>query len=202
MIWTQSNTLALAQQSCVYCYGLGMLESSKPKPCNCVLRAVFRACYNRFRSCAYAPTMATAHWEHDGRPKDSRFARTYGFRREEFIADFILVARRALGAVRNSLSWQLFKYHFLLGADWKLCCRKLGMDRGDFFHEVYRVQQKVGRALFEVKPYALFPLDEYFGLHRRTNGYDGTQASTPAPAQEHKPVSVPLSQRVPIAAGR
>jgi hypothetical protein len=51
----------------------------------------------------------------------------------------------------------------LLGADWKLCCRKLGMDRGNFFHELYRIQQRLGRVFRELQPYGLYPLDEYFG---------------------------------------
>jgi hypothetical protein len=37
------------------------------------------------------------------------------------------------------------------------------MDRGNFFHAVYRIQQQLGRAFRETKPFALFPLDEYFG---------------------------------------
>jgi hypothetical protein len=50
-----------------------------------------------------------------------------------------------------------------LGADWKLCCRQLGMDRGNFFHAVYRIEQRLGRIFAELEPYALYPLDEYFG---------------------------------------
>jgi len=83
----------------------------------------------------------------------------WGMKNEEFMADFILVSRRSL----NDFEYALFKYHFLLGADWKLCCRKLKMDRGTFFHEVYRIQQKLGRTFRELEPYALYPLDEYFG---------------------------------------
>lgn len=74
------------------------------------------------------------------------------------MADFTLVSRRTL----NEYEYRVFKYHFLLGADWKLCCRKLGLDRGEFFHEIYRIQQKLGRTFRELEPYALFPLDEYF----------------------------------------
>jgi hypothetical protein len=78
---------------------------------------------------------------------------------EEYMADFILVTRRSL----DETEYRMFNYHYLLGADWKLCCRKLGMDRGDFFHEIYRIQRKLGRVYRELQPYALFPLDEYFG---------------------------------------
>jgi len=78
---------------------------------------------------------------------------------EEFIADFTLVSRRVL----NDFEHRIFKFHFLLGADWRLCCRKLGMDRGNFFHEVYRIEQRLGRVFRELQPYGLYPLDEYFG---------------------------------------
>jgi hypothetical protein len=36
------------------------------------------------------------------------------------------------------------------------------MDRGTFFHEIYRIQQKLGKVFRELEPHALFPLDEYF----------------------------------------
>jgi hypothetical protein len=75
------------------------------------------------------------------------------------VADFCLVSRRTL----DEQQYRLFKFHFLLGADWKLCCRRLNFDRGEFFHEVYRIQQKLGRAFRELEPYALYPLDDYFG---------------------------------------
>jgi hypothetical protein len=83
---------------------------------------------------------------------------TWGRKDEEFIADFSLVSRRAL----SESEYRLFRYHFLLGADWKLCTRKLEIDRGNFFHSVYRIEQKLGRTFRELQPYPLFPLDDYF----------------------------------------
>ena len=91
---------------------------------------------------------------HVGRQRPS----SWGRKDEEFIADFCLVSRRALTPVEH----QLFRYHFLLGADWRLCSRKLGIDRGNFFHAVYRIEQKLGRVFRELEPYPLFPLDDYF----------------------------------------
>lgn len=78
---------------------------------------------------------------------------------EEYMADFALVSRKAL----DEDEYRIFKFHYLLGADWKMCCRRLNMDRGSFFHELYRIEQKLGRVYRELEPYALFPLDEYFG---------------------------------------
>lgn len=88
----------------------------------------------------------------------------WGLKDEEYIADFCLVSRRTL----SEPEYRLFKYHFLLGADWKLCCRKLNIDRGTFFHAVYRIEQKLGRTFRELEPHALFPLDEYFSGTGRT----------------------------------
>ncbi|MBV8571936.1 MAG: hypothetical protein JO319_15065 [Acidobacteriaceae bacterium] len=84
---------------------------------------------------------------------------------EEFIADFCLVAKRTLSEIEH----KVFKFHFLLGADWKLCSRRLNIDRGTFFHVVYRIEEKLGRTFRELQPYALFPVDEYFnGTPRNT----------------------------------
>jgi len=158
MQWTRSETLALAQQSCTFCYGLGLRpgRSGASTPCNCVFRAVFRACYARFRHCAskekYISRVSLE--ANPGRQRKS----VWGLKNEEYIADFCLVSRRTL----DEYEYTIFKYHFLLGADWKLCCRKLNIDRGTFFHEVYRIQQKLGRTFRELEPHALFPLDEYF----------------------------------------
>jgi hypothetical protein len=96
--------------------------------------------------------------------RDKRLA--YGRKDEEYAADFCLVSRRTL----DEAEYRVFKFHFLLGADWKLCCRRLNIDRGNFFHTVYRIDQKLGRVFRELKPYGLYPLDEYFrnttrGLH-------------------------------------
>ncbi|MBI5280658.1 MAG: hypothetical protein HY858_03170 [Candidatus Solibacter usitatus] len=83
---------------------------------------------------------------------------TWGRKDEEYLADFYLVSKRSLG----HLEWRVFCYHYLLGAEWKLCTRKLGLDRGLFFHTVYRLQHKLGRVFRELQPYALYPIDEYF----------------------------------------
>jgi len=158
MEWTRSETLVLAQQSCTFCYGLGLRpgRSGASTPCNCVFRAIFRACYARFRQCAskekYVSRVSLE--ANPGRHRKS----VWGLKNEEYMADFTLVSRRTL----DEYEYVVFKYHFLLGADWNLCCQKLKLDRGEFFHEVYRIQQKLGRTFRELEPHALFPLDQYF----------------------------------------
>jgi hypothetical protein len=158
MEWSRSETLALAQQSCSHCYGLGLRpgRGGVSTPCNCVFRAIFRACYARFRQCAskekYISRVSLE--ANPGRQRKS----VWGMKNEEYMADFCLISRRTL----SDYEYTLFKFHYLLGADWKLCCRKMKLDRGSFFHEAYRIEQKLGRTFRELRPYALFPLDEYF----------------------------------------
>jgi len=133
-----------------------MGNKGAPPPCNCVLRAVFRACYHKFIECSFKEkhlSQASLEYAPAGGGKVA-----WGRKDEEFIADFYLVSRRHLDAE----DWKVFRYHFLLGADWRLYTRFAGSDRGNFYHTVYRIEQKLGRVFKELKPYALFPVDEYY----------------------------------------
>lgn len=144
--------------NCTQCHGSGLRlgKTGTFSPCNCVLRSIFRICYGRFvNNMQKEKYVSRVSLEaHQGRSRPS----TWGRKEEEYIADFCLVSRRSL----SDEEYRLFRYHFLLGADWKLCARKLGIDRGNFFHAIYRIEQKLGRVFRELKPYPLFPLDEYF----------------------------------------
>ena len=77
--------------------------------------------------------------------------RSYGRKPEEFVADFCLVIRRRL----NDADYELVRYHYLLGADWKICCARLKIDRETFFYRNYAIQQMLGRAFRELEPYSL-----------------------------------------------
>jgi len=158
MEWNRSETLALAVPACNICLGLGLRNgrNEASHPCNCVLRAIFRACFDQFRDCATRAKYISKVTLDPMPGKDRRGA--WGRKDEEYIADFCLVSKRTL----TEVEYRVFRNHFLLGADWKLCCRRLNMDRGNFFHAVYRLQQKLGRVFRELEPYALFPVDDYF----------------------------------------
>jgi len=111
----------------------------------------------RFRDCAASGThFGTVSWEFCGGPGGRRI---YSRKQEEYMADFCLVSRRVL----DEEDHRLFRFYFLLGADWQLCARRLKMDRGTFFHAIYRIERTLGRAFSEIRPYPLYPLDEYFG---------------------------------------
>lgn len=184
MDWTRSDTIALAAAQCTSCRGLG-LKGGHPdstQPCNCVLRSIFRACFARFRSIvANEGSMTRVSLESNpGRERKT----VWGRKDEEFAADFCLVSRRVL----DEEEYRIFRYHFLLGADWRLCCRKMRIDRGTFFHAVYRIQQRLGRVFRELQPYGLYPLEDYF---------HGTSALQPAnhPGAPRKivPIRPPLA---------
>jgi hypothetical protein len=115
--------------------------------------------------------------------RDSRG--TWGRKHEEYMADFCLVSRRVLSVLEH----RIFKYHFLLGADWKLCCRQLKMDRGSFFHAVYRIQQKLGRRFRELEPYSLYPTNEYF------HGAPQSVTSCLTPKSKIVPIRPPVKGR-------
>ena len=158
MEWTRSDTLGLANPHCAYCHGLGLKDSREKssEPCNCVLRQIFRACYKEFRACAsQEPRMTESNLDQDANGSKNY---NYGRKDQEYVADFCLLTRRSL----NESDYRIFKYHFLLGADWRLCCRKLKMDRGTFFHQLYRIEAKLGRVYRETEPYGIFPVYDYF----------------------------------------
>jgi hypothetical protein len=84
--------------------------------------------------------------------------RTFGRRNEEYLADFFLVSKRTL----NEDDFQLFQMYFLQRKAYFDCLPKLQLSRGNFFHAVYRIEATLGKVFRELKPYALYPIDEYF----------------------------------------
>jgi hypothetical protein len=158
MEWTRSETLGLAFVHCTTCHGLGLRAGRRGKdaPCNCVLRGIFRACFRKFRQCVEKEKHLSQCTLQFTGGRERSFS--WGRKDEEYIADFLLMTRRLL----DDAEYRIFKMHYLLGADWKLCTIRLKMDRGDFFHIVYKIEARLGKAFREQEPYGLFPLDEYF----------------------------------------
>lgn len=157
--WSQSETLALANLRCTRCHGLGLYldRHGVKQPCKCVLRAIFRACFRRYQYIVTYQDRVSYCWPHVLRHDRNTYV-TWGRKNEEYLADFCLVAKRTL----DDFHWSVFAEHFLLGGDWRICCRHLRIDRGTFFHAVYRIMEHLGRAYRELQPYCLFPLYDYF----------------------------------------
>lgn len=75
-----------------------------------------------------------------------------------------------------------------------MCCRKLNLDRGTFFHDVYRIQQKLGRTFRELEPYALFPVDEYFS----STGPRPVALEEPFPVETETPKNAKKLLKFPV----
>lgn len=151
----RSKHVALARHDCTKCQGTGL--ASPQETCPCVWRAIFRIVLRKVHAVAIGahllrPVCLLGASGPQGRSGNGR-------RLENFTADVYLTAQRTL---QHKVDWDLFRYHYLLGADWKACCKVLRMDRGNFFHACYRIEAKLGRVFADLKPYALWPLDEYF----------------------------------------
>src|SRR5947207_15211439 len=110
MQWNRSNAIGLALASCSQCGGEGMrvIRGGAERPCHCVFRAIFRACYNRFREYASRGAQTgTVSLDCTHGPIGYRM---YSRKREEYMADFCMVTRRAL----DDDDYKLFRYTFLL----------------------------------------------------------------------------------------
>ena len=102
MEWTRSETLALAAPACNICLGLGLRigRHGATHPCNCVLRAIFRACFDRFRECVSREKYMSRVTLDPLPGKDRRGS--WGRKDEEFAADFCLVSKRSPDGARAS----------------------------------------------------------------------------------------------------
>lgn len=179
MQWDKTELAYLALPTCSTCHGTGLRreEEGGRLPCRCALRAMFRACYARFRSCAESSKhRSRVSFDRTISGRSNRGA--WGRKEEEYMADFELVSRRVL----DDWHYRLFRYHFLLGADWRLCCRKLQVSRGNFFHGVYRIEAKLGEALATLRPYGLYPPRDYF-VYRLPEPVRSCRAEAKAPAR-------------------
>lgn len=175
MTWDRSETIALAKIACTHCHGYGMRmrHNREEVPCDCVFRAIFRACYARFCYLVQQEKYVSRVKLELCSGKDRSII--YGRRTEEYLADFCLVSRRIL----TPQEYDIFRFHYLLGANWQLCCQRMRLDRGTFYHIVYRIEQKLGRVFRELEPYGLFPLEEYFGEVARHTPVLATTVSPP-----------------------
>ena len=151
----RSDLIGLALPGCAHCGGTGM--RSAEGVCLCVERKVFKIVMRRYREIVEGEQfIAPLSLENAGTgPKGIR---RVGRPNEEYLADVCLMAKRTLDALEHSV----FRFHMLLGADWKACCKRLKIDRGTFFHAVYRVEAKLGRAFRITQPYPIYPPAGYF----------------------------------------
>ncbi len=195
MKWTRSYTIGLSTLACGKCGGAGLLRGLKGTvdPCPCVLRKVFKIVWKRY-------TFGRLEQRERGAPilncsglgkRAHRQPGGFSFDLECFLADFVLVAKRALSADE----FRFFSAAYLSGADWKRAHESVGMNRAHFIDVCNRVEATLGRAFSETRPFALFPLDAYFSRPApgsRTPVFPATRPARPIP------LVPPLAQRQPL----
>jgi hypothetical protein len=59
------------------------------------------------------------------------------------------------------------------------------LERGTFFHSVYRLEQKLGRVFRELEPYGLFPITDYF--HGPVRSVTTSLTNQVVPIRPHNP---------------
>lgn len=168
--WRDGECVALARQNCAVCHGSGRTgKIVSPQVCNCVLRAVFRICWHKWSELSTADRSLSRVQMENVLQRGNRRRPTYGRKWEEYIADFELLCRRTLAD--NPPELMIFDLHFIRGIEWHKAVPRLrgegfAMDRGQFFHVVYRIMSKLGGVLRTTQPYGLYPVDEYFSAVR------------------------------------
>ena len=150
--WNKEKMMAdLAKPFCKICKGVGY-ANEQYGPCSCVLRRIFTTCLGEYLRI------------NAGDKFTSRVSLRRGIDpcrpNEEYSADFVLVSRRALKG--RDFDLLIFKHHICEGRDFGWCASHLKAERGTFFHRAYHLQEILGRAFFELEPYALYPLASYY----------------------------------------
>jgi hypothetical protein len=135
--------LYLANGRCSLCAGTGDHSvGRKPQAhpvCRCVYRAIFRQCL-------------AAYFKHPN-PGPSSFSRD-----AEYRADFCLIAKRVL--VPRDL--KILVEHLLGDNPYRPVAAAVSLDKGNFFHRVYAIEERVGRAFLDAAPHSVWPVAAYF----------------------------------------
>lgn len=152
------DLIALARTGCARCLGVGWfiggLSKKAEMVCGCVDRGVCRLVIRAYHFYSdQSGALIRTNLSQFSRPSNRQGGRANGRKAEEFTADVWLCAKRTL----TPRQWNIFRRHHIGAEEW----HQFGMDKGTFFHEVYRLEQKLGHVFREQKPFPLFPIDEY-----------------------------------------
>ena len=156
----------LGNSGCQLCHGAGLRLGGAAtvgwRLCHCVERAIFRICLNEWRRLGelVGVKIQCSDFEKFVASKCRTFTgannyKTFGNPQAEFCADFQLLATRTLTRVE----FAVFDHHHLQDKTWNSF---KGLSRGNYFHTIYRVEQKLGVTFSTTKPFALFPIDLYY----------------------------------------
>ena len=147
--------LATASEQCTVCYGHGRMIRDV---CHCVHRKAFRESLETYLMLREDAVSMGANVP---LTLSVRGYVSYGMPLADYVIDFDQTARRAL--TRHQLA--LLSLYHIAGQPWHVCAPKLRLDRGEFFHQVYRTERLLGCALMETTP-PLYPKARYFAGKR------------------------------------
>lgn len=194
----EQSDLLMASETCGRCNGTGRnkklgKDNVDAVSCTCVFIGIFRECHRRFRQYNEKPKHLSI--TSFVRTHGADASRSFGRKNEEFLADYICIAKRTLGP--ESFDYKIFKFRYLLGADASLIQRRMKITGEQYRNTDARIIEKLGRAFRDTKPYSLFPLDEYFSSGMKCD-YVKPPADRPtAPATRAAPLFRPV--RPPLA---
>lgn len=164
-----ASPVALSKPTCRRCRGRGLVASRGGyRTCVCVYRRVFRACLGSYHHCeASMGSAGTVQFERVGHAQ-GRCAIVASFKRAEYAADFIMLARRALA--HRPVELAVFEAYHVADLEWLAAVPRVNrilhlprpLNRGSFFHAVYRAEGLIGAAIVSTRPYSLFPPRQYF----------------------------------------
>jgi len=154
--WDSATLANLAVEGCKNCLGLGRPVSQNPKlPCRCVTRRVFKRYLGRYHRLGWIHGRTFPRCTGNGWV-------TWEMPGADWRADFEMVVRHAISPagqwrtsskIANAVARdEIFTLYHLQEQPWRTCLailaqRGIGIDRGNFFHEVYRVEEIGGQAL-------------------------------------------------------
>jgi hypothetical protein len=151
----RGNLLINARSQCTHCGGLG---KRRRIVCHCVERKAFHKALELYLFLREYRLRLGGVMRLGLSPHGSL---AYGMPYTEYVVDFELAAKRSL----TSRQLRILSLHYIGGEPWSQCAPKVGVDKGEFFHEAYRTEQFLGHALIEADP-PLFPSSEYFAGKR------------------------------------
>jgi hypothetical protein len=153
MQWTPETAAQLSRPGCRDCRETGLVSTNL---CDCVSRAVFRACYRRFKHCGTMHvSMRKVNFERTSKGVDRTLS--WVRRNEDYRADFHSCGLRAL----PRHLYQLFSFYHLHGCSLDVARRRLGMSYRQSVEWIGEVETFVGREIAFLEPYSLFPPQGY-----------------------------------------
>jgi hypothetical protein len=175
----RSPYIALAKPACAICAGTGW--ASPGRVCGCCWLQVFKECLAIYRICEYrtAGCPSVNLEATSGRQGLLYLGR---MRYSEYRADFVNIAKRAL----TPALYAIFNLSFCQELPPEEACHHLRLDLATYGARLRWLPERLGEAYATIKPYALWPTDEYMSPSRTG---DTVKAS---PAREQRPAHGPL----------